>query len=321
MTWAARATKAPPRSPSPEPPRHSTYVAIAAAWVLAACGAPTPDPPGGIECTSTGTRCASSCDDRAFDSLMRLDGDELAPPRGPELLPIQVRLVVSTSWPDRRFAFDRDEAVAWFARVARETDEVLAPCGLALSIDLAEVIAVPAARLSLVGNAAGSWGGAAPEGEDPDAFNYALGERIPAPVAELFSFARRGAADGAIAVLFVDEIHYWTDQALARAGGLSYPPVVYHQPEDFPARNTVLVASGYGQCGGLPILPHPRVVAHELGHMLLDTGQHTADSEDLMSPMLGPVIAPQMCDRMTENLLRLYGDPAVVDPGAPPSGP
>jgi hypothetical protein len=188
-------------------------------------------------------------------------------------------------------------------------------------VDLAEVVAVPAARLSIVGNHVESWGGAAPEGEDPDAFNYALGERIPAPAAELFSFARRGAPDAAIAVVFVDEIHYWTNRALARAGGLSYPPVVYHQAEDFPARNTVLIASGYGQCGGLPILPHPRVVAHELGHMLLDTGQHATDPEDLMSPMLGAAIAPQACERMRENLVRLYGDPAVIDPGAPASGP
>lgn len=321
MTLAVRATKAPPRSPSRKRSTAGTCAALAAVWVLAACGPPSAEAPDDYECTSLDASCASSCDARGFASLMALDGDEVLPSPAPELLPLRLRLVLSTAWPGRRLVFDRDDAIAWFSRVARDTDEVLVPCGITLTVGLAEVIAVPATRLSIVGNHAESWGGAAPEGEDPDAFNYALGERIPAPVAELFSFARRGAPDAAIAVLFVDEIHYWTDRTLARAGGLSYPPVVYHQAEDFPVRNTVLIASGYGQCGGLPILPHPRVVAHELGHMLLDTGQHASDSEDLMSPMLGTAIAPEACERMRGNLVRLYGDPAVIDPGAPTANP
>jgi hypothetical protein len=299
--------------------RRSTYVAIAAAWVLSACGAPSPEQQDrDFDCTTVGASCASTCDDRGFESVVAIEGEEL--PSSVELKAaptLQVRLVVATAWPDRALSFDRDDAVAWFSRIVNETAEALAPCGIALTVDRAEVIAVPEARLSIVGNKAGSWGGAAPEGSDPDAFNYTLDERIPASAAELFSFARRGAADGAIAVIFVDEIHYWTDRSLARAGGLSYPPVVYHQPEDFPARNVVLVASGYGKCGGLPIFPHPRVVAHELGHMLLDTGQHASDPEDLMSSMLGSTLTPQACARMRQNLVRLYGDPAVIDPGAP----
>lgn len=212
----------------------------------------------------------------------------------------------------------RDEALAWFGRIVSETDLVFAACGLALEVDWAKVIAVPESRLLVEGNLPGAWGGEAPAGEDPDAFNYALGERLPDPIRELFAFARLGAADRTIAVVVVDEIRYWVAGELARAGGLSYPPVVYHHRDDFPARNGVFVATGYSQCGGLPIFPHPRVVAHELGHMLLDTGQHRAEDDALMSPMLGSSLTESECRTMRTELERLYGESPLVDPGPPP---
>lgn len=289
------------------------------ALALSACAgsAPAATPP--FDCPRTGDGCASACDDRPSALLARFDAAELpAPPPGTE--PIDVRLAVATAWPDGSPPFDRAEALGWLTGVVDEADEALAPCGLALAAD-ARVFAVPAARLVVEGNSPGSWGGSAPAGVDADAFNYALDERVPADVAALFAIARDGARDGTIAVLFVDDLFYSTGGERRRAGGLAYPPVVYHDARDFPARNTVLVASGYVACGALPSAPAPRVVAHELGHMLIDTAVHASDPFELMSEALGELVTAEQCARMREGLETLYGEPAVLDPGPPANGP
>ena len=101
------------------------------------------------------------------------------------------------------------------------------------------------------------------------------------------------------------------------AGGLSFAPVVFHHPDDFPLRNAVLAASAHSRFGQIPSRINGRTIAHELAHMLLDTGTH--ENEDnggaVESLMLGgEVLTEGECQTMRDNIARLYGDDAVIDP-------
>lgn len=201
------------------------------------------------------------------------------------------------------------------------TAAIYAACDIGLELLSAEVIAVPAAMQKVEGNVADSWGGQAPDGVDADAFNHARGERLAEDPRALFAM-RAGLPDGALAVFVVDDIVYHAAQVLTPAGGLSFAPVVFHHADDFPWRNAVLAAGAYAGLGEIPARVNGRTIAHELGHMLLDTGSHVSaenagDPHNLM--LEGDAMVEEQCQIMRDNLSWLYGDSPVIDP-LDPSG-
>lgn len=194
-----------------------------------------------------------------------------------------------------------------------EAATVLAACDLGLRVRAAEVTSAPAELLDVEGNAVGAWGGLAPaDEEDADAFNHALNERLAPEPRRLFEHARTALPAGAIAIVVVDSITYWAGGEERGAGGLSFPPVVYHHEDDHPTRNGVLIAASYGAPGELPGRINGITVAHELGHMLLDTAQHTGPEDGLMQA--GTALTEKQCAAMREAAAGIYGDAPVADP-------
>ena len=190
---------------------------------------------------------------------------------------------------------------------------VLEACDLRLGVRAASVISAPPELLNVEGNAEGAWGGMAPEGEpDPDAFNHALDERLAPEPRALFEHARASLPAGAIAIVIVDSITYWAGGEPTTAGGLSFPPVVYHHEDDHPTRNGVLVAASYPAPGELPNRINGITVAHELGHMLLDTAQHDGPQDGLMQA--GVALTDEQCARMRDAAAGIYGDAPLADP-------
>ena len=210
-----------------------------------------------------------------------------------------------------------DWAVADAERLAREGLEeaaaILGACDLGLHVIAAEVTSAPPELLDVEGNAVGAWGGLAPEHEaDPDMFNYGLNEQLATEPRALFEHARAYLPSGAVAIVIVDSITYWAGGEERGAGGLSFPPVVYHHEDDHPTRNGVLIAASYGAPGELPGRINGITVAHELGHMLLDTAQHTGPEDGLMQA--GTALTEKQCAAMREAAAGIYGDAPVADP-------
>lgn len=56
-------------------------------------------------------------------------------------------------------------------------------------------------------------------------------------------------------------------------------------------------------------------LGQEIGHMLLNTGGHTTVNGNLMNN--GTQVTPAQCELMSTNLLRLFGEAEVPDPGPP----
>ncbi len=114
----------------------------------------------------------------------------------------------------------------------------------------------------------------------------------------------------------VEHITYYAEQELTAAGGLSFPPNVYHHADDYPLRNGVLLVGSYPAGDGLPVIPSETALAHEFGHMLLNSGDHERDERTLMGGW-GTLLSSEQCGRMRHNLNRLFGAAAVPDPGPP----
>lgn len=211
-------------------------------------------------------------------------------------------------------AIPRADATAAIESAVAGASEILSVCGLHLTVVDAGVVSVPSRLGMVAGNERGSWGGHPPDSVgDPDAFMYAQDERLTAEARELFGTVRDRLPDTAIAAFVVREIEYWIGQQREPPAGLSFPPVIYHAESDYPLRNSVLLSS-------TPFLPGELarwLLAHELAHMLLNTGAHVGEAENLMRG--GEAITPQQCATMRANLERLYGAARVVDPG-PPDG-
>lgn len=295
----------------------------ARAWALAlgglaVLGACSPSPAPLPECPPLDA-CASGCDER---------GPRLGPVRPlahqptlgaslPAAMRVRVALVVA-----RTHAGDDETPDGALERLGQatmqEADAIFATCGVGLEVEgVAELRAPP--PLAAFANEPGAWGGEAPSGQDADAFQHALGERIPSALRETLDTARAGFSPGTIVGLVLDEVRYSRAGVETVAGGFAYSPVAYHHEDDVPARNTVLLSGVYpSACGALPLAPPGRLFAHELGHMLLLTGEHEPGDDDLMGA-IGSTLSPSQCERVRDTLARgVYGEPPIVDPWPPP---
>jgi hypothetical protein len=116
----------------------------------------------------------------------------------------------------------------------------------------------------------------------------------------------------------VGDIVYYIGERRLSPGGQSFPPVMYHHIDDYPLRNSVLVGHTGRDETGVPSASG-WTVAHELGHMLLNTGDHWGGAGNLMTSG-NTLLTSDQCDRMHENRERLFGDDAVPDPGPPTTG-
>lgn len=278
--------------------------AFAAALLAAACGAEHADP---VE-----AECARIVSD---EPALRCELDVTldAPPRAHAL---RVGVFVSVVDAEPRRPWDRSDAARTIVEALTRTASILAVCDISLMLQAVHVVSVPSRYATVEGNAPTSWGGFAPASEpDPDTFNHGLDERVVEEPAALFGYAHRHIDDNAIAILVVDDILYHAAQVATPAGGLSFPPIVYHHPDDYPLRNGVLAAGAYGSDGEIPAKINGRTIAHELGHMLLDTAQHVGADDNLM--LSGDNLVPAQCALMAANIAALYGNAVVIDPLAP----
>lgn len=261
------------------------------------------------DCAPYGVGCKSDCDTRGTRHSTK------APARRAPDATLSLALRVFTAWSTE--AVDA-QAFADFQRaIIEETNAVLEQCGIATSWEEGRVVLTASSSLTLLANLKTSKAGFAPAGADSAQFHYALAERVPPPTLDLLRQARAGLAKNTITVNLIDNIVVHRDGEPARVGGYAFIPTTYHHQSDFPARNATLVSSGYPQCGQLPTRPAPRVVAHELGHMLLDEPEHHADTKNLMSRISGPALTDVQCQRMRETIRFLYGKDAKADPGPP----
>ena len=297
---------------------------IAAALVaLAACGdnRQAPVAPVDAACVPI-TPPATDCIDPCFDAdgprtLLTIDASEVmvaTPPAGSR----PVRIAIFYTVAPQATSDHRDAAIMAMRRIVNDTNSILVQCAMHVEVETAQVVALPARLLDLDGNAPNSFGGHPPPGTpNPDLFDYQQNERLTAESLELFRFGKEHSSKNSIAVFTVSHVVYYSNQELEEPGpgGLSNPPNIYHHPDDYPYRNSVLLVPEYGACGELPGLPDFRTLAHELGHMLLNSGGHSTEFRNLMND--GTRLTSAQCTRMADVLTTLYGEAEVPDPGPP----
>lgn len=263
------------------------------------------------DCAPHGPACANPCDPRGIASVHLNE----APARPISATDVPVAVTITTAWAQGSPA--RRDFDAWVEEASTGIERVFAQCGLRPNLLRAELARVPSRLLHVTANTPESWAGLAPAGKNSERFNYDLHERLTPEVRELFSYARRGLPDRALVVVVADQIDYFAAKQATRAGGLSFPPNVYHHADDFPLRNGVLLSGTYVGCGSLPKAPMTRVIAHELGHMLLNQAHHEEDPRNLMGTVSGPELRPEQCAKIRANLQTLYGEKPFADPGPP----
>lgn len=245
-----------------------------------------------------------------IEMALALSPDDLAVPSG-EGAAVRVGIFLATS--HGAVAPSIESVTEAAGALARGTAGVLEQCGMHLEVESVQVVRLPARLLNIQGNHRGSWGGHPPDSVgDPDRFMYEENERLTDETRELFAYGKEHTSPNAIAAFTVTSIEYYIGHVRTGAGGLSFPPVVYHHVDDYPLRNSVLLRE-FGS-GRVPEVS-PRVFAHELGHMLLNTGIHSGEPSNLM--ISGTDLTGEQCARMEGNLERLYGDTTVPDPGPP----
>jgi hypothetical protein len=231
--------------------------------------------------------------------------NELEPPDAPAgSLPVAVGLFMSVRQIGPAVAVDHAH------QLVEETNEIYAQCNLHLVMEVAQVIDLPPHLRTVQANEVGSWGGHSPDSlGDPDLVSYHENRRLTNDTRELFGYGKRYTSQNAIAIFIVEDIEYYIGEDRTGAEGTSFPPVAYHHPDDYPLRNSVLSLHSSGW-----------IIAHELGHMLLNTGDHWGEGANLMLGGPGLDLTSDQCERMRENRERLFGDDAVPDPGPPTTG-
>lgn len=285
---------------------------ICAAGLVACSGGSGQDPVDALTLPDAVATRVSLLVDVAPDELTQ------APPAAGSA-PVAVGLFISVSSDTATTPWTRQEVIDDLDALIASTDGILAQCAIHLVVESAQVVVVPEDLLDFQGNEPGSYGGHPPAGTpDPELFNYQQNERLTADARELFAYGKLHSSANAIAAFTVRDIEYYAEGSTqpTGAGGLSFPPNIYHDADDYPLRNSVLLVPSYGAPGDLPGIQGDNVLAHELGHMLLNTGLHESTPGNLMSGQ-GTQLTGDQCDRMNANLLRLFGDEQVPDPGPP----
>lgn len=250
---------------------------------------------------------------------MELTASELglaAPPQGSRPIRIALFSSVAPQPQDAATAWTREQVIERWGPLIRDTNTIFAQCNMHLEVEAVQVISLPARLLELQGNEEGSFGGHPPPGTpNPDLFDYEQNERLTAESVELFRYGKQFSSKNAISVFTVSDVIYYSNQMLSPVGGLSNPPNIYHHPDDYPYRNSILLVPRYGACGSLHGRMAARTLGQEVGHMLLNTGGHVTTAGNLMNN--GTALTPEQCQIMDANLTRLFGDAEVPDPGPP----
>lgn len=294
------------------------------ALALAACGGSSAAPDAMPDACFPAASPAQDCSDPCYEAkgpelVMEISPAELglAPPAaGSRAIRVALFSSVAPQPQQPLTAWTREQAIERWASLIRDTNTIFAQCQMHLEVEAVQVISLPARLLQLKANEEGSFGGHPPPGTpNPDLFDYNQHERLTAESLELFTYGKQFSSKNAISVFTVRELIYYSNQELSAAGGLSNPPNIYHHPDDYPYRNSVLVVPQYGVCGSL----HGRMAAptlgQEIGHMLLNTGGHVTEQGNLMNN--GTKLTAEQCQRMSTNLSSLFGDAEVPDPGPP----
>lgn len=299
---------------------------LSAALVLLVACDNAPATPDAVPDACTPTfPAANDCSDPCYDSdgprlVMDIQPAELgiaAPPAGSRAIRVALFMGVAPQPQQPLTEWSRAQAIGRWANLIRDTNTIFAQCGMHLEVEAVQVIALPSRLLvGLQANESTSFGGHPPPGTpNPDLFDYQQNERLTAESVELFGYGKQFSSKNAISVFTVDSIIYYSNQMLSVPGGLSNPPNIYHHPDDYPHRNSVLVVPDYGVCGSLPGPMAAPTLGQEIGHMLLNTGGHTTINRNLMNN--GTQVTPEQCQLMNVNLPRLFGDAEVPDPGPP----
>lgn len=197
-------------------------------------------------------------------------------------------------------------------------DGILAQCDLYLRVEAAQLIALPNRLVRFQANDESSFGGHPPPGtENRELFTYQQDDRLTDDARELFAYAKRHTSPNTISVFTVGTVIYFAAQELTLAGGVSFPPIGFHHEDDYPLRNSVVLVPDYLPQQLLPFRMPPRPLAHELAHMLLNSGEHVADPTNLMGEGEGTLLTGPQCERMQDNNTLLFGVEEIADPGPP----
>ena len=202
--------------------------------------------------------------------------------------------------------------------VSEGVRSILAQCDLYLRVEAAQLITLPNRLIRFQANDESSFGGHPPPGTvNRELFTYRQDERLTADARELFAYAKRYTSPNTISVFTLGAVIYFAAQELTPVGGVSFPPIGFHHEDDYPLRNSVIIVPNYLPRQLLPVSIRPGPLAHELAHMLLNSGEHVADPGNLMGEGAGALLTSAQCARMRENNALLFGVEEIADPGPP----
>ena len=293
--------------------------ALGVVIALLACGTQAPtdaEPPPRPTATESSARDAAAPLEGP-KLVVEIDPDRIAlPASDAESSPVDIGVFLAVRGSRSRTPWSEADAADLIRNLMIGAGTILAQCAVDLRLEAAHVITLPNRLLQFQANDASSWGGHPPAGTpNPALFNYQQNERLTDDARELFAYGKQFTSPDAIAVFTVGAVVYYAAQEPAPAGGVSFPPNVFHHADDYPLRNSVVLVPDYLSGAPLPARIRPDALAHELGHMLLNSGQHVAEPSNLMGEMAGTLLTSEQCDRMREDRERLYGDREIADPG------
>lgn len=254
------------------------------------------------------------CDDDCPQLLLALDPRELpVSPISDDPSRVKVGFFLGVGADPPQPAVDAESTGRHITDAIDTTNQQLEVCNIAIELEATAVLALPSSLLHIKANEPGSYGGHPPRGIDKvEQFNYDQNETLTPETRKLFEFGKAFTSDNAIAAFTVAHIEYYAggSDVPSGASGLSFPPNSFHRPEDYPSRNSILLATTYSSTNRLPS-GFGKLVAHELGHMLLNRGDHPIGRGE------GGAFSDEECVVMQQNLTELYGERQVIDPGRP----